>query len=88
MKQLYFIAIEKLLDAGFHERFDSEGNPETQIWIESVKTWLTQKLEPIEGCQLRNNVKALLVLQGQQQMLNKLLEELVLQDKNKEKVDK
>jgi hypothetical protein len=44
-KQLYFIAIGKLLDAGFHERYDGNGEPETKIWIEAVSQWLNQFTE-------------------------------------------
>jgi hypothetical protein len=41
-----------------------------------VTTWLEQKRQPTEGMQMRNNVKALLVLQGKQQMLEELIKEL------------
>ena len=40
------------------------------------KEWLTQKLQPVEGMSMRNNVKALLVLQGRQAMLEELIKEL------------
>jgi hypothetical protein len=40
-KQLYFIAIEKLLKVGFHERY-IDGIPETKLWMEAVAEWLTQ----------------------------------------------
>jgi hypothetical protein len=41
-----------------------------------VITWLEEKRQPVEGMQMRNNVKALLVLQGKQQMLEELIKEL------------
>ena len=43
---------------------------------EAVTEWLKQECHPIEGCSRRNDVKALLVLQGQQQMIEKLLAKL------------
>ena len=45
-------------------------------FLRLTKEWLTQKQQPVEGMSMRNNVKALLVLQGRQQMLSELLEEI------------
>jgi hypothetical protein len=46
-KQLYSIALEKLLASGFHERY-VDNIPETKLWMESVQEWLKQfqKYEP------------------------------------------
>ena len=51
MKQLYSIAIGKLLDAGFHERYGANGEPETKLWIKAVADWLKQyqKMEPTDN---------------------------------------
>ena len=44
--------------------------------MQILEEWLTQKQHPVENMQRRNNVKALLVLQGKQQMLNEIIKEL------------
>lgn len=52
MKQLYFIAIEKLAKAGFHERYSND-IPESKLWMEAVEEWLTQKSqETLHKCVL------------------------------------
>ena len=44
--------------------------------LEAMQEWLKQKQRKVDGCERRNGVKGLLVAQGQQQMLEKLLAEL------------
>lgn len=66
------------------EYWIAEGNNEEDVSTEVVRKavwrWLKQYKKPVEACQMRNNVKALLVLQGKQQMLTELID--VLGDKN------
>lgn len=42
----------------------------------AAKQWLEQFKQEISPMSMRNNVKALLYLQGEQNMLNKLLEKI------------
>jgi hypothetical protein len=70
LKQLWLESAVKVPIS--HAKYYSTWLDECLDW--TVKAWLEQYKQPIEGCSMRNNVKALLVLQGKQQMITELLE--------------